>query len=101
MLGKHLNDKKNPMEAKETIVVGGAVAGRTPTASFLTKIGKMQSTGWRLCRIAQEARGESTDGLAAETHGYIDGIGCKRMATKVTSAHHFNWRHLQDSMRAA
>jgi len=24
MLGKHLNDQKNPMEAKETIVVGGS-----------------------------------------------------------------------------
>jgi len=41
-----------------------AVAGNTPTASFLTKIGKMQSAGCRLCRIAREARGESTDGLA-------------------------------------
>jgi len=40
------------------------VAGNTPTASFLTKIGKMQSAGCRLCRIAREARGESTDGLA-------------------------------------
>jgi len=42
----------------------------TITASFLTKIGKMQSAGCRLCRIAREARGESTDGLAAETHGF-------------------------------
>jgi len=38
-----------------------AVAGITPTASFLIKIGKMQSAGCRLCKIAQEARGESTD----------------------------------------
>jgi len=36
-----------------------AVAGITPTAGFLTKIGKMQSAGCRLCRIAREDRNES------------------------------------------
>ena len=56
--------QKNPMTAKETIGDGGPVAGNTPTASFLTKIGKMHSAGCRLCKIAREARGESTDGLA-------------------------------------
>jgi len=69
MLGKYLSDK-NPMAVKETIGDGG---GRnTPKASFLTKIGKMQSAGCRLCRIVREARGASTDGLAAETHGHIN-----------------------------
>jgi len=77
-----------------------AVAGNTPTASFLTKIGKMQSAGCRLCRIAREARGESTDGLADETHGHINSAGCERMATTVTAAHHSIWRHLYDSMHA-
>jgi len=66
-----------------------AVAGNTPT------------TNWcRLCRIAQEARGESTDGLAAETHGHINSAGCKGMATTVAAAHHSIWRHLYDSMHA-
>ena len=78
-----------------------AVAGNTPTASFLTKIGKMQSAGCRLCRIARKARGESTDGLAAETHGHINSAGCEGMATTVTAAHHSIWRHLYDSMHAA
>ena len=73
------------------------VTGNTPTASFLTKIGKMQSAGCRLCKIAREARGESTDGLAKETHGYINSAGC----TTVTAAHHSIWRHLYDSMHAA
>ena len=54
-----------------------AVAGNTPTASFLTKIGKMKSAGCRLCRIAREDRGESTDGMAAETHGHINSAGCE------------------------
>jgi len=73
-----------------------AVAGNTPTASFLTKIGKMQSAGCRLCRIVREAQGERTDCLAAETHGHNNSAGCKGMATTATAAHHI-WRHLCDS----
>jgi len=53
------------------------VAGKTPTASFMTKIGKMQSAGCWLCRIAREAQGESTDGLAAERYGHINNAGCE------------------------
>jgi len=70
----------------------------TPTASFLTKIGKMQSAGCRLCGIAREARGESPDGLADETHGHINSADCEGMATTVTAAHNSIWRHLYDSM---
>jgi len=81
--------------------LGMAVAGNTPTASFLTKIGKLQSAGCLLCRIAREARGESTDGLADETHGHINSAGCEGMATTVTAAHHSIWRHLYDSIHAA
>ena len=77
-----------------------AVAGNTPTASFLTKIGKMQSAGCRLCKVAREARGESTDGLANETHNHINSAGCEEMATTVTASHHSIWRHLYDSMHA-
>jgi len=65
-----------------------AVAGNTPTAMFLTKIGKMQSAGYRLCKIAREARGENTDGLADKTHGHINSAGCEGMATTVTAAPH-------------
>jgi len=78
-----------------------AVAGNTPTACFLTKIGKMQSAGFRLCKTAREARGESTDGLADETHGHINSAGCEGMATTVTAAHYSIWRHLYDSMHSA
>jgi len=77
------------------------VAGNTPTTSFLTKIGKMQPAGCQLCRIAREARGESTDGLADETHSHINSAGCEGMATTITAAHHSIWRHLYDSMHAA
>jgi len=75
MLGKYLSDKKIPWRRRRRL--GMAVAGNTPTASFLTQIGKMESVGCRLCKIAREARGESTDGLADETHGHINSAGCK------------------------
>ena len=78
-----------------------AVIGNTPTASFVTKIGKMQSERYRLCRKEREARGESIDGLAAETHGHINSAGCEGMTTTVTAAHHSIWRHLYDSIHAA
>ena len=58
MLGKYLSDKKIPWRRRRRL--GMAVTGNTPTASFLIKIGKIQSAGCRLCRIAREARGEST-----------------------------------------
>ena len=71
-LGKYLSDKKIPWPRRRRLRM--AVARNTPTASFLTKIGKMQSAECLLCRIAQEARGESTDSLADETHGRINMI---------------------------
>jgi len=76
------------------------VAGNTPTASFLTKIGKMQSAGCQLCKTAREARGESTNGLGNETHGHINSAGCEGMATTVTAAHNSILRHLYDNMHA-
>jgi len=78
-----------------------AVAGITPTASFLTRIGKMQSVGCRPCRIVRAARIESTDGLAVETYGHINSAGCEGMATTVTAAHNSTFRHLYDSMDTA
>jgi len=63
-----------------------AVAGNTPTANFLTKIGKI--AGCRLRRIAREAKGESTDSLVVETHGQINSADCDGMATTVMAAHH-------------
>jgi len=73
MLGQYLSDNKIPWKRRRCL--GMAMTGMMSTASFLTKIGKLQSAECRLCRIALEARGESTDGLAAETHGHIDSAG--------------------------
>ena len=87
------------MAAEEMIGDGGG--RKYANSQFLTKIGKMQSVGCRLCRLAREARGESTHCLADETHGHINSAGCEGMATTVTAAHYSIWRHLYDSMHAA
>ena len=81
------------MEAQETFVDGRGM-NHTESQFF----DKMQSAGCRLCRIAREARGESTDGLADETHGHISSACCEGIATTVTAAHHSIWRHLYHSM---
>ena len=78
MLGKYLSDKKIPWRRRRQL--GMVVASNSPTA-------KMQSAGCWLCRTAREARGESTDGLADETHGHINSAGCEGMAMTVTAAH--------------
>jgi len=85
MLGEYLSDKKIPWRRRRRL--GMAMAGNTPSASFLSKIGKMLSPGCRLFKIAREARGESTDGLADETHGHINSADCEGMATTVMAAH--------------
>jgi len=63
-------------------------AGIKTRDDFLRKIGKMQSARCRLCKIAREARGESTDSLVDETHSHINSRGCEGLATSVTAAHH-------------
>jgi len=99
LLVKYWIDKKIPWNRRRRL--GMVVAEISPTASFPTKIGKIQSTGCRLCRKAREARGESTDGLASETHGHTNSSGFEGMATTVTAAHHSIQRHLYDSVHAA
>ena len=53
MLGKYFRQEKS-MEVKKTF-------GRNNARQSFTKIGKTQSTGWRLRMIARKARGTSTD----------------------------------------
>ena len=54
-----------------------------------------------LCKRAREQRSASTENLPEETYGHIYSAFCDRMATTVTAAHHFIWRHLYGSMQAA
>ena len=78
-LGRYLSDAKIPWKRRRRWRM--AVAENILTASFLTKIGKIQSAVCWLCRIGREAWGESNDGLAAETHGHINSAGCEGMAS--------------------
>ena len=87
------------MAAKETI--RDSDGRKHANSQFSDQIGKIQLAGCRLCKIAREARGESTDGLADEKHGHINSAGCEGMATTVTAAHHPIRMHLYDSMHAA
>ena len=85
------------MEAKDTFGDGG---GRNYANSQFSNSNNQNAIS-RLCRITREARGESTDVLAPETHGHINSAGCEGMAPTVTAAHLSIWRHLCDSMHAA
>jgi len=89
------------MAVKETIGDGGG--RKYANSQFSDRNGEdtVQSAGCRLCRIAPEARGDSTDGLSDEIHSHINSAVCGGMAMTVTAAHHSIWRHLYDSMHAA
>ena len=43
----------------------------------------------------------STENLPEEAYGHINSASCDGIATSVTAAHHFIWRHLYASMQAA
>jgi len=53
MLGKYLGDKEIPWQRRRRL--GMAVAGNTPTASFLIKIGNIQPAG--CAELDDSARG--------------------------------------------
>jgi len=50
---------------------------------------------------AREQHSVSTENLPEQTYGHINSAFCDGMATTVTAAHHFIWRHLYASMQAA
>jgi len=87
------------MEAKEMIGDGG---GRKYANSQFSDQNRQDAIS-RVSAVqnSERARGESTDGLAAETHGHINSACCEEMVTTVTADHHSIWRHLYDSMHAA
>jgi len=89
------------MAAKETIGNGG---GRKYANNQFSDQNRQDAIS-RVTAVQNSVRGprpgESTDGLANETHGHINSAGCEGMATTFTAAHHSIWRHLYDSMPAA
>ena len=73
----------------------------TPTASQLITTGKLKLAWCWLCRRVREVRVKNIYNLAVKTYGYINSAGCKGMATTVTAAYRFIWRHLYNSMHVA
>ena len=78
-----------------------AIVGTIPVDKWLAKIKQRSDVRCRLCKRAREQRGASTVSLPGETYGQINSAFCDGMATTVTAAHHFIWRHLCASMQAA
>ena len=78
-----------------------AIAGIIPVAKWLTKIKQRSDVICRSCKQAREQRGASIENFPEETYGHINSAFCNGMATSVTAAHHFIWRHLYASMQAA
>jgi len=98
-LGKYLNDPRVPWRHKRREMM--AIAGIIQVAKWLAKIKQRSDVSSRLCKRAQEQGGSSTENLPEETYGHINSAFCDGMATTVTAAHHFIWRHLYTSMQAA
>jgi len=98
-LGKCLNDLHVPWRHTKQEMM--AIAGIIPVAKWLAKFKWQSDVGCRLCKHAPEQRGASTEHLPKETYRHINNAFCDRMATTVTVAHHFIWRHLYASMQAA
>jgi len=78
-----------------------AIAGTIPVAKWLAKIKQRSDVSCGLCKRARVQRGASTENLPEETYGHINIAFCDGMATTVTAAHHFIWRHLYASIQAA
>jgi len=78
-----------------------AIARTIPVAKGLATIKRRLDVGCRSCKRAREQRGASSERLLEETYGHIDSAFCDRMATSITAAHHFIWKHLYASMQAA
>ena len=87
------------MAAKETIGDGGG--SKYANSQFSDQNRQDAISRVSAVQNSARARGESSDGLADETHSHINSAGCEGMATTVTAAHHSIWRHLHDSMHAA
>jgi len=71
-----------------------AIAGIILVAKWLAKIKQQSDVGCRSCKRARKQCGASTENLQEETYGHINSAFCDGMATTVTAAHHFMWRHL-------
>jgi len=98
-LGKYLNDPCIPWRHKRREMM--PIARIILVAKWLAKIKQRSDVSCRLCKRARKQHGASTENLPEETYGHISSAFCDGMATTVTAAHHFIWRHLYASIQAA
>jgi len=115
-LGKYLNDPRVPWRHKKREMM--AIAGIVLVAKWLAKIKQQSDVGCRLYthveskELELELELDYTKGhenntvralkiLPEETYEHTNSAFCDGMATTVTAAHHFIWRHLYASMQAA
>jgi len=98
-LGKCLKGPRFPLRHKRREMM--TIAGIIAVVKCLAKIKQPSDVSCRLCKRAREQRGASTENLPEKTYGHISSAFCHGMATAVTAAHHFIWRHLYASMQAA
>jgi len=99
VLRDYLNDPRVSWRHKRREMM--AIAGIIPVAKWLAKIKQRSDVSCRLCKRAREQGGASTENLPEETYGHINSAFCDGMATTVTAAHHFIWRHLYASIQTA
>jgi len=84
--GMYFHDLRVPWRHKRRKMIAEIIV----VAKWLAKIKRRLHVGCRLCKRAREQRGASTENLP-DVHinsAFYDGI-----ATTVTAAHHFIWRH--------
>jgi len=91
-LKKYLNDLRVPWRHKRREMM--AIAGIISVAKWLARTKQRPDVSCRLGKRAREQHGASTENLPEVTYGHINSEFCDGMATTVTAAHHFNWRHL-------
>ena len=81
-----MTEKSQKMAAKETTGDGGA--RKYANSQFSDQNRQDAISRVSAVQNSERARGESTDCLAAETHGHINSAGCERMTTTGAAAHH-------------
>ena len=93
-MGRWLRNKAVPWKRRRRLIQ--VVTGTFPCGNWLHKIGRRESAGCALCKIALGRRGMSTQALPPESIGHIQSAGCLGQSEVVTAAHN---RCIKDLLR--
>jgi len=89
---KYLKDPRVPWRHKRREMM--AIAGIIQVVKWLVKIKQRSDVICRLCKRVRGKCSASIENLLEETYGHINSAFCNGMATTITAANHFIWRHL-------